>query len=256
MKRENIQMDKEQNKGFQMIADYEGDITHLFDVHPDGDIAILATRNMVIFPGVISPVLVGRRSSINLVRKLQDSPDQLIAIFCQKDPTLDSPSESDLYEMGVYAKIIRVLEMPVPGGQLTAIVQGLGKCLLHKVKRYRPFLVGTATPVTEELPSSDDKEFNAAVEDLRSSSMEFIKKNDDIPDESQFALQNMTNNVITVNFISSNMPFSIADKMDLLRCPTLKDRVFALLKVIHKEMQLVELKQNIRIRTREDIDEQ
>ena len=156
-------MDREQNKGFQMIADYEGDISHLFEVHQEGDIAILATRNIVIFPGVISPVLVGRRSSINLVKKMQDNPDALIAIFCQKDPTLDNPSESDLYEMGVYAKIIRVLEMPVPGGQLTAIVQGLGKCLLHKVKRYRPFLIGTTTPIDEELPSSDDKEFNAAV---------------------------------------------------------------------------------------------
>ena len=139
-----------------MIADYEGDIKHLFDSQPEGDIPILATRNMVIFPGVISPVLMGRRSSINLVRKMQDNPDGMIAIFCQKDPTLDNPSESDLYEMGVYAKIIRVLEMPMPGGQLTAIVQGLGKCMLHEVKKYRPFIVGSTIPVTEELPSSDD----------------------------------------------------------------------------------------------------
>ena len=239
-----------------MIADYEGDIRQLFEVDVNGEIPILATRNMVMFPGVISPVLVGRPTSINLVKKLHDSPNEVIAIFCQKDPSIDNPSASDLYDIGVYAKIIRVLEMPGASGNLTAIVQGLGKCKLLELKRTRPFLTGLTQPEQELLPQHDDTEFKAAVEDLRSISIEFIKKNDEIPDESQFALTNMTNNVVTVNFVSSNMPFSITDKIDLLRCPSTKDRVFALLKVIHKEMQLVELKQNIRIRTREDIDEQ
>ncbi len=249
-------MDREQPSAFQMIADYEGDIRQLFEVDVNGEIPILATRNMVMFPGVISPVLVGRPTSINLVKKLHDSPNEVIAIFCQKDPSIDNPSASDLYDIGVYAKIIRVLEMPGASGNLTAIVQGLGKCKLLELKRTRPFLTGLTQPEQELLPQHDDTEFKAAVEDLRSISIEFIKKNDEIPDESQFALTNMTNNVVTVNFVSSNMPFSITDKIDLLRCPSTKDRVFALLKVIHKEMQLVELKQNIRIRTREDIDEQ
>ena len=249
-------MDREQPSAFQMIADYEGDIRQLFEVDVNGEIPILATRNMVMFPGVISPVLVGRPTSINLVKKLHDSPNEVIAIFCQKDPSIDNPSASDLYDIGVYAKIIRVLEMPGASGNLTAIVQGLGKCKLLELKRTRPYLTGLTQPEQELLPQHDDTEFKAAVEDLRSISIEFIKKNDEIPDESQFALTNMTNNVVTVNFVSSNMPFSITDKIDLLRCPSTKERVFALLKVIHKEMQLVELKQNIRIRTREDIDEQ
>ena len=249
-------MDKEQHSAFQMIADYEGDIHHLFDVDVNGEVPILATRNMVMFPGVISPVLVGRPSSISLVKHMHDNPDGIIGIFCQKDPTEDHPGANDLYDIGVYAKIIRVLEMPGPGNNLTAIVQGLGKCELKQITRLRPFMKGKTEPLPEVLPSNDDTEFNAAVDDLRSSSIEFIKKNDDIPDESQFALTNITNNVITVNFVSSNMPFNIPDKIDLLRCASPKDRVFSLLKVIHKEMQLVELKQNIRIRTREDIDEQ
>ena len=248
-------MDREHNNAFQMIADYEGDIRHLFEVEADNPIPILATRNMVMFPGVISPVLVGRTSSINLVKKLSNQPDGLLAIFCQKDPNVENPTGNDLFEMGVYAKIIRVLEMP-GSSNITAIVQGLGKCQLTGLVKYRPYIVGSVTPVLEELPNQNDTEFNAAVDDLRARTNEFIKKNDDIPDEAQFALTNITNNIVTVNFVSSNMPFNITDKMDLLRCSSTKDRVFMLLKLIHKEMQLVELKQNIRIRTREDIDEQ
>lgn len=248
-------MDREQNKAFQMIADYEGDIRHLFDVEVEGGIPILATRNMVMFPGVISPVLVGRPNSISLVKSMSEKDNNVIAIFCQKDPSVDHPRLNDLYEIGVYAKIIRVLEMPGTNN-MTAIVQGLGKCHLDSMLKYNPFMIGTATPLPEELPSDDDAEFNAAVEDLRTSAIEFIKKNEDIPDEAQFALSNITNNIVAVNFICSNMPFNLEDKIELLRCGSTKDRVFQLLKVLHKEMQLMELKQNIRSRTREDIDEQ
>ena len=238
-----------------MIADYEGDIRHLFDVEAEGGIPILATRNMVMFPGVISPVLIGRPNSISLVKSMDEKEDGLIGIFCQKDPSVDHPKLNDLYETGVYAKIIRVLEMPGTSN-ITAIVQGLGKCRLNSMLKYKPFMVGATSPEHEELPADDDAEFNAAVEDLRSRAIEFIKKNEDIPDEAQFALSNITNSIVTVNFISSNMPFNLEDKIQLLRCASTKDRVFQLLKVLHKEMQLVELKQNIRTRTREDIDEQ
>ena len=253
---EKRRMEKEHNNTFQMIADYEGDIRNLFEMAPSGEIPILATRNMVLFPGVIAPILVGRPASYHLVRRFQDKSDTIIAIFCQKDPTVDTPSAGDLYEYGVYAKIIRVLEMPGPSNNLTAIVQGLGKCRLTDITKYRPYLTGITESITEILPPDDDTEFNAAVEDLRVTSIDYIKKNEEIPDESQFALTNITNSVVMVNFVCSNLPLNIPDKMDLLRCESTKDRVFNLLKVIHKETQLLELKQNIRSRTREDIDEQ
>ena len=49
-------MEKNQNNPFQMIADYEGDVESLFDVQVDSDVPLLATRNMVLFPGLISPI--------------------------------------------------------------------------------------------------------------------------------------------------------------------------------------------------------
>ena len=249
-------MEKNQNNPFQMIADYEGDIESLFDVHVDTEIPILATRNMVLFPGVISPILVGRHTSVNLVRKVHDKESAIIGVFCQKDPSVDAPTYKDLHDYGVYARIIRVLELPGQGGNITAIVQGLGRCHLTSITKTRPYLMGTTELASELFPSSRDREFATAVEDMRATSIEYIKKNEDIPDESQFALTNISNDVITVNFVCSNMPFDLSDKMALLHCDSIKDRVFALLKVFSKELQLLELKHNIRTKTREDIDEQ
>ena len=57
-----------------MIADYEGDVTNLFNVNIDGELPILATRNIAIFPGVISPVIIGRKQSLNLLDKLRHLP--------------------------------------------------------------------------------------------------------------------------------------------------------------------------------------
>lgn len=249
-------MKKDINNAFSMIADYEGDITKLFEGDMDLEVPVLATRNLILFPGVVSPVLVGRTASLNLINSLKDKENGTFAIFCQKDANQDNPSKDDLYEYGVYAKIIRVLEMPGPGNNQTVIVQGLGRCRLSEIKKTRPYLKGLVTVAPEDIPDTKDKEFSTAVDDLKATTIEYVKKNDEIPDEAQFALQNINNYVILLNFICTSLPFSVEEKIRLLMENSLKDRVFRTLKILHREIQLLEIKHDIRTKTREDIDEQ
>lgn len=239
-----------------MIADYEGDVTNLFNVNIDGELPILATRNIAIFPGVISPVIIGRKQSLNLLDKLRKHNDAAFAVFCQKDQEVENPEGKDLFEYGVYAKLVKVLEMPGPGNNLTAIIQGLGRCRLKSIIRTMPFMLGEVCPAMEDMPKGNDKEFATAMEDMRSTTLNYIRMNEDLPDESQFALNNISNNVIAVDFVCTNLPFSIEDKELLISTGSIKERVIQTLRVLHKEMQLLELKQNIRSKTREDLDEQ
>ena len=249
-------MDTSQNNGIQMIADYEGDITNLFNSKLDGELPILPTRNLVVFPGVISPILIGRQSSVAMIEEVMDSNDGTFAIFCQKDPGVDNPAMKDLFSYGVYAKLIRVLDMPGAGDNKTAIVQGLGRCHLKSVTQRKPFILGEVESAPEIFPSIDDKEYETAIADMRASAIEFIRNNEEIPDESQFALTNITHPIIAVNFICSNLPFEIDDKMHLLRATDLKERLFRLLKVLNKETQFLKIKHRIHSKTREDLDEQ
>ena len=239
-----------------MIADYEGDVTNLFNVNIDGELPILATRNIAIFPGVISPVIIGRKQSLNLLDKLRKHNDAAFAVFCQKDQEVENPEGKDLFEYGVYAKLVKVLEMHGPGNNLTAIIQGLGRCRLKSITRTMPFMLGEVCPAMEDVPKENDKEFATAMEDMRSTTLNYIRMNEDLPDESQFALNNISNNVIAVDFVCTNLPFSIEDKELLISTGSIKERVIQTLRVLHKEMQLLELKQNIRSKTREDLDEQ
>lgn len=239
-----------------MIADYEGDITDLFDISTLDEIPILATRNLMMFPGVIMPVLVGRPASLALLDEVSKKDGALFAVFCQKDSNVENPSEEDLCEYGVYARLVRVIEMPGTQNNKTAIIQGLGRCVLADITKKTPFLMGTTLARTEIFPGKDDKEYETALSDMYTSVSEYIKKNEDIPNEAQFALNNISNNIIAVNFICSNMPFNIDDKVELLSKDYATDRLFALLRVLNRETQLLDLKQNIRMKTREDLDEQ
>ena len=249
-------MNKKSNTSIQMISDYEGDITKLFEMEVDGEIPILATRNIVLFPGIIAPIIVGREQSFNLVNKLKKQPEQTFAIFCQKNSEVEDPEMGDLYELGTYAKLVRILDVPGIGGHTTIIVQGFGRCRLESVTQSHPFLTGITSVAPEEIPDRRDKTFRTAIDDLRNSTIEYIHQNEDIPDESQFALNNISNNILAVNFICTNMPFSIKDKMRMMRTKSMMDRVIEVLKTLHKEIQLLQLRQDIRSKTREDIDEQ
>lgn len=243
-----------ENSHIQMIADYEGDIETLFDIHFDGVIPILATRNIVMFPGVICPILIGREQSIGLIEAMRANPNQIFAVFCQRNSDIEDPSKEDIYDVGVYAKLVKVIDMP--GNQKTAIVQGLSRCMLEDLYRMPSYFEGKVSSMPELMPSADDKEFNAAVKTLRHSMNDYIEKNDDFPNESSFALQNISNDIILTNFSATNIHISTTEKIELLEAKGIKERLFKLLRILSRELQLLDLKLNIQTKTHEDIDEQ
>ncbi|HCN52641.1 MAG TPA: endopeptidase La [Prevotella sp.] len=249
-------MSNKPKTAIQMIADYEGDISSLFNVEVNGDVPVLATRNLVLFPGVITPVIVGRKASLNLIEKIKKNEDATFAVFCQKNADVEEPTQKDLYPIGTYARLIRTLEMPGQGMNVTIIIQGLGRCHLDSISKQKPFLVGKTSVAPEIMPDKDDKQFNAAVDDLRKMAGRYIQENDEIPDESQFALANIGNPIVLIDFVGCNLPLSVMDKIKLLSYDSYVDRAFGCLKILNRELQLMDLQHDIRNKTHQDIDEQ
>ncbi len=245
---------RHENRAFSMIADIEGEYDDLsMGCEVPTSLPILAVRNLVLFPGVVSPILIGRETSMNLVKKAEKS-NAMIGIVCQRDPEVDSPGKADLYEYGVYARVVKILTLP--NGNITAIIQGFGRMKLNEITRKKPYLYGRAEPAIEKVPEKGDKEFQAAIDDLRESTTEYIKLSDDIPEEASFAIKNVSNNVMALNFVCSNMPFPISDKIRLLEKDSIKERLFETLRIVNRELSLQSLKQDIRNKTRDDINEQ
>ena len=241
------------NRSFSMIADVEGDYSDLTNMKLPETLPILAVRNLVLFPGVVSPILIGRQSSLALIRKAEKN-GELIGVVSQREADVESPIRADLYDVGVYAKVLKVLTLP--NGNVTAIVQSLGRLRLMELLKYKPYLIGHVDPAPESEPDRRDMEFNTAIEDLRSQTSDYIKMNDDIPEEATFAIKNVANNIMALNFICSNLPFSMKEKISLLMMDSLKERLFNVLRIVNREINLQALKLDIRNKTRDDIDEQ
>lgn len=238
-----------------MFADYEGDLPEI-EVKIDGEIPIFITRNLVMFPDILMPVLVGRKATLALVKHLEQHPGTVFAVMSQKDANVDEPQEKDLYHTGIYARMMRAFDMPGTGENRTAILQGLGRCKLEKITSETPYMMGLTQALPDEEADKNDTEFITAVNDMKLTAKEYIQGSDEIPDDSQFALDNINNPTVSVNYICGNMPFSVADKMHLLEEESLKDRLFRLMKILNREIQFQHLRQNIRSKTREDLDEQ
>ena len=241
------------NRSFSMIADVEGDYSDLTNLKMPEMLPILAVRNLVLFPGVVSPILIGREASMTLIRQAEKA-EGLIGVICQRQPEVESPIRADLYGIGVYAKVLKIL--PLPHGNITAIVQGLGRLRLLELVKYKPFLIGHVAAAPEVVPEKRDMEFRTGVEDLRQQTSEYIQMNDEIPEEASFAIKNVGNNIMALNFICSNMPFTIKEKMALLQLESIKERLFNVMRIVNREINLQTLKLDIRNKTRDDIDEQ
>ena len=241
------------NRSFSMIADVEGDYSDLTNMKLPDELPILAVRNLVLFPGVVSPILIGRETSMTLIRKAEKT-GMIIGVVSQRDADVESPIRGDLFDMGVSAKVLKTLTLP--NGNITAIVQGMSRFRLLDLTKYKPYLMAHVIDAPEDEPDKRDVEFKTAIEDLRQQTSEYIQMSDDIPEEASFAIKNVTNNIMALNFICSNMPFSTKEKMALLSFDSLKERLFNVLRIINREINLQTLKLDIRNKTRDDIDEQ
>ena len=243
----------ESNPAFSMIADFDGNENGLFDSQLDEVVPVLPLRNMVLFPTVVMPVTVGRKSSLKLIQNASADSKQ-IAVFCQKDPDTENPGFNDLYSVGVLAKVIRVFDMP--DQTTTVVLQGMQRIKLRSIIDDQPYLIGTADLFPEVLPPTRSKEFKAIVDSCKDAAIKYVKLSENIQPDAAFALKNISNGLFLINFICANLPFEVKEKARLLREGTCSSRALSLLSLLNREIQLAELKMSIQRRTHEDIDKQ
>lgn len=245
--------DERPQSGFSLIADFEGDIRELFDHKIEGSIPILPLRNMMLFPGVVSPISVGRASSLKLIEHVK-SNDGFMGIMAQRDANIETPGMSDLFPVGVIAKIVRTLTMP--DGTMTVIVQAGGAFTIEKVTSRQPFMRAYVSQLDEIIPGDDDKEFFALADACRDLTVRYIKLNSQMHDEATFAIKNIAHPVFLINFICSNLPIPLSEKSMLIDDRDVKHRAYSLIAILNRECQFAQLKESIESQTREEIDKQ
>ena len=240
----------------QMIADFEGDANELLENKPEGIYPMLCTRDLVVFPTVLTPIIVGRDISRNLANLLANKPDTLFCIFCQKNRGVELPGFDDLYHVGVFAKLVRILNMPDGSGNQTIIVQAMGRCELKNVTALTPYYQAEVESLPEIWGSQEDTNFRALHETFVKESLSYVNANENVSSELGAAITEISHPMVQSNFMCCAMPFSVEDKIEMLSKSDLNDRLVIALRSLHKEMKLLRLQNEISQKTHYDLDEQ
>ena len=219
----------------------------------DGDeLPLIPLRNMVLFPGVVLPVSVGREKTLRLIRSAYNNNEE-ICVATQKDAKKEDPELDDLYTTGTIAKIIRILEMP--DNTTTVILQGKKRADVLELTKVTPFLHARVQMREEIVPAANNEIFQALVEAIKDVAVKIIKLGV-VPSEATFAIRNIEPPRILINFICTNFDLKVDEKVRLLLFDDLEKRGNLLLDLLTKELQLLEIKANIQSKARSGIDQQ
>lgn len=250
----NLKEENPLNTAFSLIADFEGDMSALLHTPFDSSLPALALRNMMLFPGVVGSVTIGREAS----RKVVDQAvkrESLLAVLPQRDASVDDPVRSDLYDEGVVARVMRKIELP--GGNSVAILQSYGPARLLHLKRRHPVMRVDVEAIEETLYEEGDKEFSALVDACREAIVRYLKLSESGPsNEAVFAIRNISHPVFLINFICTNMPLPADDRYALFCQHDLKKRAYQLLQLIGRECQFAQIKRDIENQTKRELDQQ
>jgi ATP-dependent Lon protease len=216
-------------------------------------VPILPLRNTVLFPGVVIPITVGRDKSIRLIREANNKT-KTIGVMSQRDISVEDPGPEDLHRIGTLARILKMLRMP--DGNTTVIIQGRQRFELQEVVQREPYLKAHLAPNPDLLPDPKNKEFNALISTIKDLALQIIEISPNIPSEAALALRNIESPAFLVNFIASNLNIEVGEKQTLLEIHDLHERSTRVVEYLHKELQLLELKNQIQSKVKTDLDKQ
>ncbi len=214
---------------------------------------ILPLRNTVLFPGVVIPISAGRDTSIKLIDEANKG-GKVIGVVAQKDEEVENPGEDDIHKVGVVARILRVLKMP--DGNVTVIIQGKKRFEVDEVTQVEPYMKATIKEYVEVRPEAGDQGFKAVIDSIKELSLKIIQDSPNIPSEASFAIKNIQSDSFLINFVSSNMNLSVAEKQELLNINDLHMRALETLKFMDMERQKLELKNDIQNKVQNDMSQQ
>ena len=222
----------------------------------DEVIPILPLLNTVLFPGMVIPITVGRNKSIKLAQEYSrnNSP---IGVITQKDNEVEDPKQDDMYSVGTLAKILKFLSMP--DGSVTIIVQGIKKFQLLELTQVEPYYKARV----KEFETNDHDEtiqsnetFTALIDSIKDTAQQMLKLSNNMPRETGHALKNIESPTFLLNFITSNLSISISDKQAILEMPEIIERAKLILRFLNKDLQILELKNQIQNKSKEEMDRQ
>lgn len=242
------------NAEVNVIPVVSGENPMIEGVNMPDTMPILALRNVVIFPGVVYPVVIGREKSLRLIEDAENSHN-FIGAVPQRDFSIDEPSADDLYEYGTVAKVLKTLEMP--DGSITAILQGYNRFKIENVYEYEPYFLARVRHLVDELPEQETSLVKALRDTIKDSAIFLTRSTSHIPKEAVAALKSLDNFELLVNFVATTVELEdVKGKIPLLACKSIVERAEKLMDLMNKQVEVARIKNEIQQKVKTEIDQQ
>ena len=215
-------------------------------------IPVLPLRNTVLFPGVVLPITVGRDKSIKAVQDAYKA-DKLIAVLAQKSVDVEDPTAGDLVHIGTVARILKLIKMP--DGGTTVIMQGKRRFALQNMLATEPYFKAVVEYLPEgEIPDTDN--FRAYVGSIKELAAQITQLSPNIPSEAAMILKSIENPSFLIHFVSGNMNTDLKEKQSILEMNDIMERAEELTRLLNRELQFAQLKDQVTNKTRTELDKQ
>src|SRR5437762_2668094 len=210
---------------------------------------ILPIRNIVVFPGTVVPLNVGRQKSKNLLDDVMPG-EKLIGVVTQRSADVEDPQLADLYPMGVACMILKLFKLP--DGNQSIIVHGLARFRLKGLTRTEPFAVGEIEVLEDS--SAAGPGLDALLASVRQQANRVIELSPNTPDEAAQVLNSITNPSALADFLAANLQADTVEKQKMLEELDVEKRMRMIAARLATQLDVLELQSKIQSQVKENID--
>ncbi|MFA7383111.1 MAG: endopeptidase La [Desulfurivibrionaceae bacterium] len=210
---------------------------------------MMPLRDIVIFPYMVAPLVVGRERSIKALEEAMAKRSEIF-LATQKDAAEDDPTEESVHEVGTIATVMQLLRLP--DGTIKALVEGKrrGRIIRHMANRDY-FMVQLEDDDSEDEGSL---EAIAYVREIQTIFKEYVKYNKKVPAEVVKSLARIENPAKFADVLAAHLPLNVQEKQLILADFSVVGRLEQVLALIHKEIEIAELEEVIRVRVKKKMD--
>ncbi|HKI79838.1 MAG TPA: endopeptidase La [Ignavibacteriaceae bacterium] len=209
---------------------------------------VLPLRDIVIFPYMIFPVLVGREQSIRAANYALENT-KYIFLAAQKRSNVEDPKKEDIYEEGTVAKIVQILKLP--NGLMKILVDGLLQGRIKNFTNKKEFFEANVEIIIPEVET--DHEMNAMTRQITQLFKEYVKISRNIPKEALSAFENIDEPDRKLFYVAANINQSIEIKQEILQKFNLKEQYYEVIKILNSEIDILKIEKEIDSKVQENI---
>ena len=230
------EMDEPETEDLDANAKFYGFEEDTGDIEIPEHLPVLALRGVVIFPSAIVPLPISRKPSLELVEEVL-AGDRLLALVAQKDADEETPSRHSIHRRGTVGRLLKMLKYPDQSVRI--LVQGIQRVDVVDLEQESPYFSGRILPVEDTYGAED--ELAARQTHLVNQFAKFVSLIPYLPDELQLVVMNIKDPAKVTDLISSNLNISLDEKQDLLNTSDIHSRMDRLIKIIGREIDMLEL---------------